>query len=321
MKETQPMSGKSKTAGPTPSAAALPEKERRGLGWGIAILLAFAAALSAPSLYGLGRFIDYPKQIAWLLPASLDGYAATSIWFGRRVVSSHPAAKSARRNARLSLAMTVACNGLFHLLVLAGGAIPEWLRVTLLVIVSSLPPIIVDRLLHLRNLANGETVTVAAATDTDAKKPPKATKKTATDDDAQTTTDDAKRRQATAETDDRIDDDARKATAESTTATTPSTKQPDDDSDDQAPVATVTNLADRRRGDADWARIAAPHYRAYMRANGGKGPSGPKLALILKDAGHELLSNSRAREIRRATEEHLKNNPADETERARQVAS
>lgn len=314
------MPGTGKTA-PAPSSAALPEKERRGLGWGIAVLLAFAAALSAPSLYGLGRFIDYPRQIAWLLPASLDGYAATSIWFGRRVVSSHPAARSARRNARLSLAMTVACNGLFHLLVLAGAAIPGWTRVTLLVAVSSLPPVIVDRLLHLRNLANGESPADAAAASADGKKTAKAAGKTVGADGGNAMLDDGKRREATIET----DGDAGKATPGSTggaTAAVMADPAATGDADDaQVPVATVTNLADRRRGDADWARIAAPHYRAYMRANGGKGPSGPRLALLLKDAGHELLSDSRAREIRRATERHLKDHPAEDTDRARQVAS
>lgn len=141
----------------TPPAAPLTGDEQRSLSLGIAFGMACAAALSAPTLYGLARLIGFTRALAWLLPAALDGYAVTSIWFGRRVAATHPAAKGARRNARLALALTVACNGLYHLLTLGGVMIPVWARVTLLVAVSSLPPFLVDRLLHLRALASGNT--------------------------------------------------------------------------------------------------------------------------------------------------------------------
>lgn len=139
----------------TEPAAALPESERKALSAGMAFALACAAALSAPTLYSLGRLIGYPPQLAWLLPAAFDGYAGTSIWVGRRIARTHPAAKAARRNARIALAMTVTCNGLYHLLALAGNAIPHGVHIGLLVVVSSLPPFIVDRLLHLNAIANG----------------------------------------------------------------------------------------------------------------------------------------------------------------------
>lgn len=141
----------------TPPAAPLTGDEQRSLSLGIAFGMACAAALSAPTLYGLARLIGFTRALAWLLPAALDGYAVTSIWFGRRVAATHPAAKGARRNARLALALTVACNGLYHLLTLGGVMIPVWARVTLLVAVSSLPPFLVDRLLHLRALTSGNT--------------------------------------------------------------------------------------------------------------------------------------------------------------------
>lgn len=147
---------------PEPTAA-LPESERKALSAGMAFALGCAAALSAPTLYSLGRLIGYPPQLAWLLPAAFDGYAGTSIWVGRRIARAHPAAQAARRNARLALAMTVACNGLYHLLALAGAAIPYAVHIGLLVIVSSLPPFIVDRLLHLNAIANGATESAAPA--------------------------------------------------------------------------------------------------------------------------------------------------------------
>lgn len=303
---------------------ALPADERKALSAGIAFALACAAALSAPTLYLLACLIGYPPQLAWLLPASFDGYAGTSIWVGRRIARTHPAAKAARRNARIALGMTICCNGLYHLLVLAGAAVPRGLHIGLLVTVSSLPPFIVDRLLHLNAIANGSADT-APATTTAA---PEAKK-----------TDDAKRRQAPAA----IDDAKQPATPEPTATATPkptttpavSTAEPttvtddaDARTDDEATTAepstdggaTVTNLDDRRRSDDAWAAIAAPHYRGFVQRNAGKTPSGPQLAAMLASAGHPKLSPTRAREIRRATETYLAKHPEDETERAGVVA-
>lgn len=136
-------------------AAPLTDDEQRVLSRGIAFLMFCAAAISFPTIYGLARLIGFDYRLAYLLPAAIDGYAVTSIWFGRRVRVAHPAAKAARRNSRLALAITIACNGLYHLLTLGGTLIPAWGRLTLLVAVSSMPPFLVDRLLHLRALAAG----------------------------------------------------------------------------------------------------------------------------------------------------------------------
>lgn len=162
-KNTDAPTGKRARRKESPPAAPLTGDEQRSLSLGIAFGMACAAALSAPTLYGLARLIGFTRALAWLLPAALDGYAVTSIWFGRRVAATHPAARGARRNARLALALTVACNGLYHLLTLGGVMIPAWARVTLLVAVSSLPPFLVDRLLHLRSLASGNTTTQQGA--------------------------------------------------------------------------------------------------------------------------------------------------------------
>lgn len=143
-------------------AAPLTDDEQRVLSRGIAFLMFCAAAISFPTIYGLARLIGFDYRLAYLLPAAIDGYAVTSIWFGRRVRIAHPAAKAARRNSRLALAITIACNALYHLLTLGGDLIPAWARITLLVAVSSLPPFLVDRLLHLRALAAGTDATANA---------------------------------------------------------------------------------------------------------------------------------------------------------------
>lgn len=149
----------------TPQAAPLSGDEQRVLSRGIAFLMFCAAAISFPTIYGLARLIGFDYRLAYLLPAAIDGYAVTSIWFGRRVHIAHPAARAARRNSRLALAITIGCNALYHLLTLGGDLIPAWARITLLVAVSSLPPFLVDRLLHLRSLAAGNSAPAVTATD------------------------------------------------------------------------------------------------------------------------------------------------------------
>ena len=149
------------------AAPPVPESTRRIIRAGVLFALLCAAAMSAPTLFNLAELVGFKRNLAWLLPACLDGYAGTSILFGSKVPAGHPARKAATKNARLALALTVFANGGFHLLTLAGSAIPHWVSTTLLVTVSSLPPFIVHRLLHLHALADGngatETATPVAA--------------------------------------------------------------------------------------------------------------------------------------------------------------
>lgn len=127
--------------------------------------LACAAASSAVSLFWLAILVGWPAPLAWLLPASLDVYAGTSLYVGYRLPVRHPAARTSRRNARFALGLTVACNAIYHALVLFGSAWPFWVHDTLLVAVSALPPVVVERLLHLRSrVGNGHAATPAAAT-------------------------------------------------------------------------------------------------------------------------------------------------------------
>jgi hypothetical protein len=140
----------------------VPKKTQRIIRAGVAFALVCAAAMSAPTLFNLAELVGFKRNLAWLLPACLDGYAGTSILFGAKVPSSHPAYSAATKNARLALALTVFANGGYHLLTLAGTMIPHWLPTALLVTVSSLPPFIVHRLLHLHSLAAGNAATVTA---------------------------------------------------------------------------------------------------------------------------------------------------------------
>ena len=134
------------------------------------IALIAAAAMSAQTLVALGHILGYHGRIAWLLPASLDVYAGTSIWVGYRIPAAHPASVIARRDAVLALTLTVCCNALYHLLLLAGSALPKPLIDTLLVAVGALPPLVVERIFHLqmsvRNGVDDEASTDAASTST-----------------------------------------------------------------------------------------------------------------------------------------------------------
>lgn len=276
---------------------ALPDDERRALSAGIAFGLATAAAMSAPTLYQLARLIGFAPALAWLLPAAFDGYAATSIWFGRRVPRTHPAAAAARRNARLALAMTIACNGLYHLLALAGAAIPKGVHIGLLVVVSSLPPFIVDRLLHLNSIANGTGTSATAparsaepATPAAARTPAAVTARREPESAALTGMPPAAARHETP---------ARQAPADR--------------------VVVPFDSGKDVRGPAAWAQLALPLYRQYERQHHGATPSAPMLAAMLRHAHPGLdvpKSDRSARNIRVATEELAAADPEPEREAA-----
>lgn len=151
-----------KNSAPIP---ALSKRTRRIVSVGVAFAGLCAAALSAPTLFNLARLGHVPVYLAWLLPACLDGYAITSIQFGNSVPADHPAHDAAKRNARHALLLSVGGNFAYHVLVLAGAMLPTWMPIALLVVILSLPPFIVDRLLHLHSLASGSggaAATVAA---------------------------------------------------------------------------------------------------------------------------------------------------------------
>ena len=116
---------------------------------GGALALAAAASLSFNALCDLARRAGL-GGLAALLPIEIDAFAASALFVAYRLPLGHPAHRATGRTARLALALTVGCNGLDHLLDLAGYLLTRHVRDLLLVIVASLPPLIVERLLHLQ---------------------------------------------------------------------------------------------------------------------------------------------------------------------------
>lgn len=288
--------------GPVP---AVPPSAIRMAKFGGTIALIAAAAISAQTLVSLGHLLGLHDKIAWLLPVSLDVYAATSIWVGYRIPAVHPAAGIARRDARLALGLTVCCNALFHLLLLAGSQLPQWLTDTLLIIVGALPPLVVERIFHLQMaVRDGDGADSAAPT----VQVPTATQAP------------TERRQVEAPT--------KVPTADRvpTMPTAPPTRVPiqapittavgtrtADARADSAVVGTADNPADGtadvidmssagaavRRPLPEWVTLALPHYR-HLAATFDP-VTAPQLADRLAEAGHGTLKPSRARDVCAAT--------------------
>lgn len=118
---------------------------------GGALALAAAASLSFNALCDLARRAGL-GGLAALLPIAIDAFAASTLFVAYRLPPAHPAHRTTGRTARLALTLTVGCNGLDHLLDLAGYLLTRHVRDLLLVIVASLPPLIVERLLHLQTV-------------------------------------------------------------------------------------------------------------------------------------------------------------------------
>lgn len=114
-----------------------------------------AAAISAHTLYNLGGQLDLGPAFAWLLPAALDTYAFTAMAVGYNLPAEHPGQKPVLRNARLAFALTLGCNALDHFLCKAGRLVDPTVRDLLLVVVATLPPLVVERLLNLQSLLVG----------------------------------------------------------------------------------------------------------------------------------------------------------------------
>ncbi|WP_370379544.1 DUF2637 domain-containing protein [Catenulispora sp. GAS73] len=119
------------------------------------LALAAAASLSFNALCDLARHAGL-HGLAALLPIATDAFAASALFVAYRLPLGHPARRTTGRTARLALALTVGCNGLDHLLDLAGYLLTRHVRDLLLVAVASLPPLIVERLLHLQTALVGD---------------------------------------------------------------------------------------------------------------------------------------------------------------------
>jgi len=162
--ESEKMQPGKKQSKKTGSVSAVPSSAVRMAKIGGSIALFAAAAISAQTLVSLGHTIGLHGRVAWLLPTSLDVYAATAIWVGYRIPAAHPASVVARRDARLALSLTVCCNVLYHLLVLVGSELPKVLTDPLLLCVGALPPLVVERIFHLQMAVRdgGKELTAAA---------------------------------------------------------------------------------------------------------------------------------------------------------------
>lgn len=139
----------------TVSASATPASAIRVARIGGTIAELAAAAISAHTLFHLGRQLNLGPATAWLLPAALDVYAFTALAVGYNLPSHHPGQRIVLRNARLAFTMTLGANGLDHFLTKAGNLVDPTVRDLLLVTVATLPPLVVERLLNLQSLLVG----------------------------------------------------------------------------------------------------------------------------------------------------------------------
>jgi hypothetical protein len=143
------------TSASTIAASATPASAVRVARIGGTIAELAAAAISAHTLFHLGRQLDLGPATAWLLPAALDVYAFTAMAVGYNLPSHHPGQRIVLRNARLAFAITLGANGLDHFLTKAGNLVDPTIRDLLLVTVATLPPLVVERLLNLQSLLVG----------------------------------------------------------------------------------------------------------------------------------------------------------------------
>jgi hypothetical protein len=307
------------TATPTPP---VPRDVLRVLRHGGTAALVCAAASSAVTLFWLAVLVGWPHQLAWLLPASLDVYAGTSLYVGYRLPTGHPAAASAARNARFALSLTVGSNGLYHALTLFGSAWPVWVHDSLLVAVSALPPVVVERLLHLRSIVG--TAAVDAGPVVAAPAAPAVARPGAV---------------LPAVAAPAVDRHPVRAALEPAAPKTAAAAESRDSV--PAPAAAVSNrvaktataatgngnvipIGSGRRDPGYWAATAGPHYRRHQPADGTEIPA-KQFAEILRAAGIDVPASDRGeRNVRNYARDWAKDNStddqADEPERDREVA-
>lgn len=123
----------------------LPPSVLRAARIGIPLAFVAAGALSFEGLFSLAMAVGWSKWLAWLLPIALDLYAAVSTAVWLNLPAGHEAAKPAARNARVSISLTIGGNAIYHL-VATGTLHIGW---PLVLAVSTLPPLVAERLLHL----------------------------------------------------------------------------------------------------------------------------------------------------------------------------
>jgi len=149
-----------KNSAPSP---AVPEDVIRKVRRGATVAMLLAAGISARTLFQLGEIIGLPKEFAWMLPGAFDVYAYTSATVAASIPAVHPARRWAVWNARVALTFTMVGNSLVHALYLMSHG-QKWTGTDYaLVAVSAIPPIIVERLLHLQTKIAAEVPATVAA--------------------------------------------------------------------------------------------------------------------------------------------------------------
>lgn len=154
---------RNKNSAPSP---AVPEDVIRKVRRGATVAMLLAAGISARTLFQLGEIIGLPKEFAWMLPGAFDVYAYTSATVAASIPAVHPARRWAVWNARVALTFTMVGNSLVHALYLMSHG-QKWTGTDYaLVAVSAIPPIIVERLLHLQTKIAAESPATVAASAT-----------------------------------------------------------------------------------------------------------------------------------------------------------
>lgn len=160
-----------KNSAPSP---AVPEDVIRKVRRGATVAMLLAAGISARTLFQLGEIIGLPKEFAWMLPGAFDVYAYTSATVAASIPAVHPARRWAVWNARVALTFTMVGNSLVHALYLMSHG-QKWTGTDYaLVAVSAIPPIIVERLLHLQTKIAAEAPSTVATPATPAAATPAA---------------------------------------------------------------------------------------------------------------------------------------------------
>lgn len=281
-----------KNSAPTP---AVPDDVIREVRIGSTIALLLAAGISARTLFQLGEIIGLPWQFAWMLPGAFDVYAYVSARVASRIPEAHRARKWAVWNARIALSFTMIGNALVHALLLTSHG-QGWTGTDYaLTAVSAIPPIIVERLLHLQTkiAADGTVPTVGA--DGDKTEAPTGKQQTPT-----------KPRRQEVPTAPAANGHA-DASADAPTPSAPTADQnigtvADDSADRGADVIDMATAgAAAKRNTDQWANEVLPTYRRFVLTRRRK-PTAPELAEAIESAGLGSLGKSRARDVRAATE-------------------
>lgn len=135
------------------NAPAIGGAAAKRLSVGIVIAMCAAAGISAQGQFQLGIYLGL-GHLSWLMPVAFDVYAGTLTLVAVKVPADHPKRRTVVWNARLALAVSIAGNATSHAIKL-GDLHHGWtLRDSVLVVISALPPVVVERLLHVYLIVN-----------------------------------------------------------------------------------------------------------------------------------------------------------------------